>query len=294
MDRKFNVRMRCRHDIRNALVTQYAEMTGVAWSMNRRFPVCAFTFAVVIGCLTGQSALAQNTELVKPMAVIIETTDNDIELQVFADPGDVVHLRVFDPQERRIFRQNAKRELRRQGGLSELFFASKPSPFPADALAPSEQANEVVREFLQKFPAGVYEFEGQNIDGVEIEGEATLTHVLPALPEIISPVSAGADPPVVDPNNLVIEWAPVTTRFIGDGPVEIIEYQVILDPVDEREIPWVDGVTRRGLINVPGTVTSLTVPPEYLLRGAEYEFEVLAIEASGNSTISVGEFVTSN
>ena len=91
----------------------------------------------------------------------------------------------------------------------------------------------------------------------------------------------------------MIDWEPVTTRFIGTGPVEIVEYQVILDQVDpERDTPWVDGKTRRALINLPGTVTSLTVPPEFLLPEAAYEFEILAIEASGNSTISVGEFVT--
>jgi hypothetical protein len=64
-----------------------------------------------------------------------------------------------------------------------------------------------------------------------------------------------------------------------------------VDP--EREAPWVDGKTRRALINLPPDVTSLTVPPEFLLPGASYEFEILAIEVSGNSTISTGEFDTS-
>ena len=40
-------------------------------------------------------------------------------------------------------------------------------------------------------------------------------------------------------------------------------------------MPWVDGRTRRALINLPGTVTSLTVPPEFLVSGAAHEFEVL-------------------
>ena len=115
---------------------------------------------------------------------------------------------------------------------------------------------------------------------------------MPALPEIISPVSDTEDPPVVDPNNLVIEWEPVTTRFIGEGPVEIVEYQVILNPVPPRPIFWVDGSSRKAMINVPGTVTSLTVPPEFLTPGTLFEFEVLAIEVSGNSTISTGEFMT--
>ena len=51
----------------------------------------------------------------------------------------------------------------------------------------------------------------------------------------------------MDPANLVIEWEAVTTRFFGDGPIEIIEYQVILDPVDERAQPWVDGKNQAGL-----------------------------------------------
>jgi len=34
------------------------------------------------------------------------------------------------------------------------------------------------------------------------------------------------------------------------------------------------------------------VPPEFLLPNASYEFEILAIEKSGNSTISAGEFIT--
>jgi len=80
---------------------------------------------------------------------------------------------------------------------------------------------------------------------------------------------------------------------LGDGPVEIFEYQVILDQVDPlRAEPWVDGKTRRALINLPGSVTRLTVPPEFLLPNASYEFEILAIEVSGNSTISTGEFIT--
>ena len=49
-------------------------------------------------------------------------------------------------------------------------------------------------ELADLFP---YEFEGRRVNGGELEGEATLTHVLPALPEIIAPVSDGEDPPFV-------------------------------------------------------------------------------------------------
>jgi hypothetical protein len=90
--------------------------------------------------------------------------------------------------------------------------------------------------------------EGRTVEGKELEGDARLTHVLPALPEIANPVSMTDEPPLVDPFNLVIEWNPMTTRFIGDGPVDIIEYQVILDQVEpQRTTPWIDGSARRAL-----------------------------------------------
>jgi len=218
--------------------------------------------------------------------VIIELTDNDIELQVFVD-GEWAQLKVLDPKERKIFDARTAGRLRRQTGISEMFFASEPTHYLED----EPEFDGSIEEFLNRFPEGVYEFEGLTTAKEEVEGEAVLTHVLAALPEILSPVSDTDEAPEVDPDDLVIEWEPVTTRFMGPGPVEIIEYQVILDEVDpEREMAWVDGHTRRALINLPGTVTSLTVPPEFLVPGASYEFEILAIEASGNSSISVGEF----
>ena len=228
----------------------------------------------------------------KALSFIFETTEDDIELQAFIDGNQWKTLKIEDTKGRIIFDLRTQRRLGRQG-LSELLLASEPDHFPEEALAPSEEANEVVRAFFRKFPAGDYEFEGETVNGKELEGEATLTHILPALPEIVYPDSSNGELLQVNPFDLVIEWKPVTTNFFGDGPVDIIEYQIILDQVEPlRTIPWIDGVARRGLINVPGDVTSLTVPPEYLLPNTLYDFEVLAIEASGNTTISVGEFMT--
>jgi hypothetical protein len=223
--------------------------------------------------------------------IIIETTDNDIELQAFID-GSLAwrNFEISSPWGSKIFNMKTKSQLRRQG-MSELFFASSPDHFAEDA--PSDAAQDTVDEFLKKFPAGAYEFEAKMIDGNELEGDAMLTHVIPALPEITAPVSDTDEPPIVDPDNLVIEWEPVTTTFSGKGSVTIIDYQVILDQVDPlRDMAWVDGKTRRALINLPGSATRLTVPPEFLLAGATHDFEVLAIEESGNSTISSGEFIT--
>jgi hypothetical protein len=92
-------------------------------------------------------------------------------------------VKVFDPNEHKILDITGKRSLRKQG-LTELFFeSSEPS------------LDEVsLDEFLARFPEGEYEFKGWTINGVELESEAILTHVIPAGPEIISPLSLTEEP----------------------------------------------------------------------------------------------------
>ncbi len=242
-------------------------------------PIVCF---VVIAMLTVFPLAYADDELpFKATTIIIELTDNDIELQVFVDGNEWKHLEIADPSERRIFKLKTKKSLGKQG-MSEMHFASQPSPFPEDA--PSAAATETVEAFLARFPAGDYEVEGVTLDGSELEGIATLTHVLPALPEIVAPIADGDDPPIVDlSDDTVIEWELVTTRFIGSGPVEIVGYQVIVEQVEPFQMLT---------INLPASATSVTVPPEFLMPDKLYDFEVLAIEASGNQTISTGEFMT--
>ena len=46
-------------------------------------------------------------------------------------------------------------------------------------------------------------------------------------------------------------------------------------------------------VMMPPTARSLIVPPGFLLPDTEYEWEVLAIEAGGNQTLSSAFFTTS-
>jgi hypothetical protein len=45
--------------------------------------------------------------------------------------------------------------------------------------------------------------------------------------------------------------------------------------------------------DLPASVTSLTVPSEFLESGIEYKLEVQAIEASGNQTLTEMSFMVS-
>ena len=106
-----------------------------------------------------------------------------------------------------------------------------------------------------------------------LKGKARLTHALPDTPTQVFPVDAD-----VDPGNAVFEWA-----LVADPPgSEIVGYHVIVaceEPVD-REFE----------ADVGPAVFSLTIPEEFLESADECKWELLAIESSGNQTISEAEF----
>lgn len=204
----------------------------------------------------------------------------DIGIQVLLDGEPWQSVEMESPSGKKILDITASRSLRKQG-LTELFFESSEPALDEVPLA----------SFLAHFPEGKYEFEGKTIDGIEIEGEAIFTHVIPAGPVIVSP----GEGDVVDPNNLVIEWKPVTEKIAGSGESEliIVAYQVIVERTDNDQL----GAARRIIdIKLPATsdpIQRVTIPPKFLESGTEYKFEVLAIEAGGNQTISEGgPFVT--
>ncbi len=77
---------------------------------------------------------------------------------------------------------------------------------------------------------------------------------------------------------------------MAGGPVDITGYEVIVTKEVEDDP---NGFSRPAYdVHVPPTVTSLGVPAGFLEAKTVYELEVLALEVSGNQTISVGFFKT--
>ncbi len=154
-------------------------------------------------------------------------------------------------------------------GLTELFTeGAEPSLFdvPLD-------------ELLAFFPEGIYRFVGTLAEGGTIRGEGRLSHAVPAGPDVACTQDA------VD-NRLRICWDPVAGPAVdpagGVFPhrrIKVVEYQVIVGSFQ---------------VTVPASDTRMrvTVPPEFVrsLETGEHGFEVLAIDRSGNQTISAGSF----
>jgi hypothetical protein len=77
---------------------------------------------------------------------------------------------------------------------------------------------------------------------------------------------------------------------VSGSPVNISGYEVIVTKVVEDDP---HGFSRPTFdVHVPATVNSLSVSEEFLEADTVYELEVLALEESGNQTISVGFFKT--
>jgi hypothetical protein len=164
-------------------------------------------------------------------------------------------------------------------GLTELFFETVE---PANADTPIEQ-------ILAKLPEGNYTIAGPAQENGEslgqTSGTALLTHDIPAGPELVSP----DEDATVPTRGVVARWKPVSRTITGE-PVKIVAYQLIIEK-DVEPLPHMIG--KFGLsMYLPPSVTSIPVPNGFLEPRTAYDWEVLAIERSGNQTLSSSSFQT--
>jgi hypothetical protein len=166
-----------------------------------------------------------------------------------------------------------------QLGLTELFF---------ETVEP-ENADVPIDEMLAKLPEGTYTIASPALENGKgagrTSGTAWLTHEIPAGPRLVSP-KEGAVVPV---RGVIARWKPVSETITGE-PVTIIAYQLVIEKDVE---PHRHMIGKLGLsMYLPRSVTSITVPNGFLQPRTAYTWEVLAIERSGNQTLSSGSFRT--
>jgi Fibronectin type III domain len=236
--------------------------------MRRALAAVVVSFSVTGLAFASQNAPAHARSIpfadVK-MIVEVNSTDGDAGLQVFLDGEAWQSIEVRSPDGRTILDVSAKGKNLKDLGLTELFSESEEPSF--DELP--------LERFLARFPAGEYRFVGRTVEGRRLTGKAVLSHDIPAGPMLLSPQP---DTPVTG-DSVVVEWRPA----IQPQGIDIVSYQVSVEREDPLRVVAVD---------LPSTATSITVPAEFLEPGTEYKVEVLAIEASGNQTITERTFVT--
>jgi hypothetical protein len=204
-------------------------------------------------------------------------TDKDTGFQGFVDSEGWRRLDVRGP-DGPVLAFEGRGTLARLG-LTELFF---------ETVEP-ENAKTPIDDMLAKLPEGTYTISGPGQENGRSTGRtmgtALLTHDIPAGPALVSP----AEGATVPTRGVVARWKPVTRTITGE-PVRIIAYQLIIEK---------DVAPHRHMIGKPGlsmylspSVTSISVPNGFLQPRTAYTWEVLAIERSGNQTLSSGEFRT--
>jgi hypothetical protein len=204
------------------------------------------------------------------------STDEDTGVHGLFDGVNWKNLCVYDPRGRLILKVDPKRQFRTQS-ISGIFFES--------AEPPNEEVP--IEEIFARFPEGRYSVRGRTENGKRLRGSAIFTHKIPAGPEVIYP----QDGSTIPASGLVVMWNHVTTTIDGE-PIERTGYEIIITK-ENADDP--NGFSRPVYdVHVPASVTSLSVPNEFLEPGTEYELEVLALEVSGNQTITVKFFNTAN
>lgn len=233
------------------------------------------------GAVTQEPAESTSTAVpLKEAKLNIEhnATDEDTGFQGAIDSEGWQNLTVTGPD-------GAVLKLEAQGslgelGMTELFF---------ETVEPAN-ADVSVEDMLKRLPEGDYTIEGPGIEVGESTGQtrgvALLTHDIPSGPALKTPAEKAI---VSADEDLLMSWGPVSTTIDG-GSVEIIAYQLIVEK-DVDPDPHMIG--KRGLsMYLPADTTSIRVPKEFLEPGTTYAWEVLAIEKSGNQTLSSSEFET--
>ena len=196
------------------------------------------------------------------LKIEFNATDGDAGLQFFIDAETWRHVTVTNPRGRKVADFDAGTVIR-NFGLSELFSESSEPPFDELPFA----------EFKKLFPAGVYTFRGRDLDGRRLQSTFRLTHAVPDVPRISSPIEGTTLPP----DGVTVRWSPVTTP----AGIHVVAYEVIV-VADESGL----GTAERTVdATLPATATQMHVPAEFLTPGG-YKTEVLAIERSGNQTLT--------
>ena len=198
------------------------------------------------------------------LRIEVNATDGDSGLHALIDAEGWRFVKIYDPKGRLVFHVEGGGSVRKTG-LTELFFESAEPGFEELPLA----------DFLRRFPAGQYRCVGKTITGDTLLSFATLTHALPAGPVLLAP----AEGSVQDPSNTVVRWEPVP----DPAGSRIVRYEVLITE---------DGTVPKRVLSVvlPATKTSMKVPSEFLTPNSSYKWEILAIEAGGNQTLSEASF----
>jgi len=229
----------------------------------------------------------------------INATDGDIGFHFLMDGDDLVKSEVRNPDGKKIFKADAKKELREQF-MTETFVESA-EPLCWEHPDEEDDWDDIVtlEDFLDRWTPGTYVFKGKGDEGEKLTGETELTYLIPAAPANVA-FNTGTN---------VISWAPGDNLgncaskedldvLVMDGVLPMHPSAVIVDAWEIVFEPDVDDGDPLGqlkfTIRVSGDVTkffplAVTVPQEYIDSIPDdtlAKIEVGAIGGEDNATFT--------
>ena len=216
--------------------------------------------------------------------LIIENNakDRDTGFQGFIDSEQPwKRIIVTDPDGNKVLDFRPRGDLGKLG-LTELFFET----------GEPENKDVSIPELLKTLPEGEYTFKGVTSDSAEEQGTligtATFSHDIPEAPAILSPEE---DAEISTDDNLHVSWNKVDKNIDGSD-AKIMAYQLTVEKETDKPEPHMIG-TFGFTMNLPPSVTEITIPKEVFEPDSDYSLEVLAIEDNGNQSINATSFTTS-
>jgi hypothetical protein len=261
-----------------------ASVRGKTIDKNKLIRWFAVVMIPVLALMMGASApevWAQDDPPVCRFDIEFNSSDQDVGVRGFFDYEPWRKLKIWDANGKKIADIMAKKNLRLQGFAELMFESGEPNLEDLTLL-----------KFFERFDEGDYKFQAKKNRGRWTNCKELFTHVIPCGPEI----TAGFNSPdfiisweevttVVDPNdtpNIVGEVSCLPPGDLGQT-LTIVGYEVIV----ETEV---DGKEKIFKVDVPSDVFEVNVPQEFLDLGDEFQYEVLAIEETGNQTITEDKF----
>lgn len=254
----------------------------------------AVATAIVCGTLVSgsqQLAMAGESKQKEKMIPLTESKliiennakDKDTGFQGFIDSEQGwERITVTDPNGKKVLDFRPEGDLSKLG-LTELFFES----------TEPENADVPIPELLKTLPAGTYTFKGFTADSADekgtLIGTAEFSHDIPEAPAILSPAENSTLP---NGEALDVSWSLVDKNIDGSD-ANITAFQLTIEKETAEPQPHMIG-TFGFTMNLPPSVTQITIPKEVFEPGSDYSLEVLAIDENGNQSINSTSFSTSD
>ena len=214
---------------------------------NRIIASAAFVLATgSVGALPAIAVEKDHSKFEHAEAIIHHNaTDGDAEVTfiVKTQSFGVTELTITDPTGRTV----------------GTFTASKAVPNANGRAFEIESTERDLSQLLSSFPEGVYQLHGRDTEGTAVTGTAFLSHVLPSTVERLNPKDVAT---LVGGG--VVRWSPVP-----GAAMYIIK-------IENEEIKL------KYQAELPSSITSLTVPADWVSSEGEYTLDLGVVNKFGN------------